>query len=37
MSVPMNNNQLIADTSRDEEESRIVATWLKRLRSCLTD
>ena len=28
---------LIADASRDEEESRIVATWLKRLRSCLSD
>jgi AraC-like DNA-binding protein len=28
---------LIADASRDEEESRIVATWLKRLCSCLSD
>jgi AraC-like DNA-binding protein len=37
MSAPMNSKQLIADTSRDEEESRIVATWLKRLRSCLTE
>ena len=31
------NTRLITDTSRDKEESRIVATWLKRLRSCLTD
>ena len=29
--------KLIADASRDEEESRIVATWLKRLRSCLSE
>jgi AraC-like DNA-binding protein len=31
------NTNLIADASRAEEESRIVATWLKRLRSCLSD
>ena len=33
----MANSNLITDASRDEEESRIVANWLKRLRSCLTD
>ena len=33
----MADSKLIADASRDEEESRIVATWLKRLRSCLTN
>ena len=31
------NSNLITDASREEEESRIVANWLKRLRSCLTD
>ena len=33
----MTHSNLIGDASRDEEESRIVANWLKRLRSCLTD
>jgi len=33
----MANSNLIGDVSRDEEESRIVATWLKRLRTCLTN
>jgi AraC-like DNA-binding protein len=33
----MANSNLITAASRDEEESRIVANWLKRLRSCLTD
>jgi AraC-like DNA-binding protein len=33
----MANSNLITDASRDEEESRIVANWLKRLRSCLSD
>jgi AraC-like DNA-binding protein len=31
----MADSNLITDASRDEEESRIVANWLKRLRSCL--
>jgi AraC-like DNA-binding protein len=31
------SNDGITDASRGEEESRIVSTWLKRLRSCLTD
>ena len=30
-------SNLINDASRDEEESRIVANWLKRLRTCLTN
>jgi AraC-like DNA-binding protein len=34
---PMTNTDLITDASRGEEESRIVTTWLKRLRSCLAD
>ena len=33
----MKDFNLITDASRHQEESRIVATWLKRLRSCLTD
>jgi len=33
----MVNSNRISEASRSEEESRIVATWLKRLRSCLTD
>ena len=33
----MANTDLIPEAYRNEEESRIVATWLKRLRSCLTD
>jgi len=33
----MADSKLITDTSRDQEESRIVAIWLQRLRSCLPE